>query len=188
MKLSEFIKSSERTLADGVFHIDSEKKINLLHSAIGISTEVGEIMEAFQKKRLDIVNLSEECADIMWYLAIPVREFSIDLSMYSPSYRSLFDPTKLVVDTSSFLDLVKKAAFYGKELSKEDVEGYVVLIYRHILDMSQCYKFDLEVAMKNNQDKLKARFPDKFTSEKALSRNLETERKELEKNIKVNPS
>ena len=76
----------------------------------------------------------------------------------------------------------------AKELSKEDVEGYVVLIYRHILNMSQCYKFDLEVAMKNNQDKLKARFPDKFTSEKALSRNLETERKELEKNIKVNPS
>ena len=41
--------------------------------------------------------------------------------------------------------------------------------------------FDLEEILQTNIDKLRVRFPEKFTKENALNRNLEQERKTLEK-------
>jgi NTP pyrophosphatase (non-canonical NTP hydrolase) len=51
----------------------------LLHGAIGISTEAGEILDAFKKsiyygKPLDKVNVMEEVGDVMWYCALILRE------------------------------------------------------------------------------------------------------------------
>ncbi len=52
-------------------------KINLdsLHAVIGISTESGELVDAFKKhifygKELDVVNIKEEIGDLMWYVAL----------------------------------------------------------------------------------------------------------------------
>ena len=52
-----------------------------------------------------------------------------------------------------------------------------------MISMAHSYGFDLELAMQNNQDKLRARFPEKFESEQALNRNLVDERTELEKGM-----
>ena len=115
MKIEEYLKASERTL------IDKGHDMNLLHAAMGISTESGELMDAFKRKlfygkELDVVNVKEEIGDVMWYIAILLRELDLDL---------------------------------------EDV---------------------LQV----NIDKLKARFPDKFTEKDALNRDLDKERNILE--------
>ncbi len=115
MKIEDYLKASERTL------IDKGHDMNLLHAAMGISTESGELMDAFKRKifygkALDVVNVKEEIGDVMWYIAILLRELDLDF---------------------------------------EDV---------------------LQV----NIDKLKARFPDKFTEEDALNRDLDKERKILE--------
>lgn len=47
----------------------------LLHAAIGLSTEAGELIDALKKsifygRDLDLQNLREEMGDIMWYMAI----------------------------------------------------------------------------------------------------------------------
>lgn len=115
MKIEEYLGASERTL------IDKGHDLNLLHAAMGISTEAGELMDAFKRKifygkDLDVVNVKEEIGDLMWYVAILLREL---------------------------------------DLNFEDV---------------------LQV----NIDKLKARFPDKFTEVDALNRDLEKERRILE--------
>lgn len=49
--------------------------IRLLHAAIGLCTESGEVQDALKKhlfygKPLDHVNLAEELGDIFWYMAI----------------------------------------------------------------------------------------------------------------------
>ncbi len=116
MDIKEYIKQSERTL------IDQGQDSNLLHGAIGISTEAGEILDAFKKniyykKELDVVNLKEEIGDVMWYVAILCRELNLDMG---------------------------------------DI-------------------------LQTNIDKLKARYPDKFTNHQALFRDLKTERTILEK-------
>lgn len=185
MKLAEFVKSSGRTLSNK-FSVDSTIKVNLLHSAIGVSTEVGEIQEAFLgmfTAKLDVVNLSEECADVMWYLAIPIRDYGLDLGKIASLAPTEFDISKLVIDSANFLDMLKKISFYNKPVDGFLVDHHVCTLYQHMISMAHSYGFDLELAMSNNQDKLRARFPDKYDDSKALNRDLETERKELEKGM-----
>lgn len=115
MDIKSYKKESERTL------IDKGHDLNLLHAAMGISTESGELMDAFKRKifygkDLDVVNVKEEIGDLMWYVAILLRELDLD-----------------------FEDLLQ-----------------------------------------TNIDKLKARYPEKFTEENALNRDLDKERQILE--------
>ena len=49
--------------------------IQLLHGILGMSGEVGEIVDAFKKatlydKPIDIENVKEECGDVLWYMSI----------------------------------------------------------------------------------------------------------------------
>lgn len=95
--------------------------IRLLHGAIGMATESGEILDAIKKHifygaPLDLVNVKEEVGDSLWYQAIILHELS-----------------------SSFPEVMEKIIA-----------------------------------------KLKARYPDKFSAEKALNRNLAAERNILE--------
>ena len=48
--------------------------------------------------------------------------------------------------------------------------------------ISRIKNIDIEEIMQRNIEKLKARYPEKFTQEKALSRNLDAERNILEGN------
>lgn len=53
----------------------SPESIRLLHAAIGLCTESGEIQDQLKKaifygKPLDKVNLAEELGDVFWYMAI----------------------------------------------------------------------------------------------------------------------
>lgn len=96
-----------------------------LHMVIGISTEAGELLDAYKKhfaygKELDTVNVGEEIADLMWYISNLCRLLNISL----------------------------------------------------------------EEMLQRNIDKLKARYPENFTQDNALNRNLEKERKILEGKVK----
>jgi NTP pyrophosphatase (non-canonical NTP hydrolase) len=115
MNIEQYKSDSARTL------IDKGYDMNLLHAAMGIGTEAGELLDAFKRKifygkELDVVNVKEEIGDIMWYIAILLRELDLDF---------------------------------------EDI-------------------------LQLNIDKLRARFPDKFTENHALNRDLDAERKILE--------
>lgn len=55
--------------------VKDPRLIRLLHAAMGLSTESGELLDALKKhiyygKDLDLVNLLEESGDLFWYLAI----------------------------------------------------------------------------------------------------------------------
>lgn len=115
MDIQTYKTESARTL------IDKGREMNLLHAAMGIGTEAGEVLDQFKRKifygrELDVVHVKEEIGDIMWYVAILLRE----------------------------LDL------------------------------------DFEEILKLNIDKLRARFPEKFTEHYAVNRDLGKERAILE--------
>lgn len=123
MDIEQYKSDSERTL------IDKGHEMNLLHAAMGIGTEAGELLDAFKRqlfygKPLDVVNIKEEVGDLMWYVAILLRELDLD--------------------------------------------------FQEILDL--------------NIQKLRARFPDKFTEDHALNRDLETERAILEQRDQMSHS
>lgn len=124
MKPNEYQRLCERTEAhcshlEG-FAMDYSNH-RLLHGAIGIATESGELLDAIKKhiwygKRLDSVNIAEECGDLLWYVALICNSRGVSM----------------------------------------------------------------EQVMERNIAKLRVRYPEKFTEESALHRDLDAEQKALE--------
>jgi NTP pyrophosphatase (non-canonical NTP hydrolase) len=59
----------------------SVRAIRLMHSILGLASEVGEIADQLKKhvfygKELDVVNLAEELGDVFWYEALMANELA----------------------------------------------------------------------------------------------------------------
>lgn len=124
--MKDYIAQAKRTEPDYgpalLRVVKDPQMMKLLHAAMGLETEVGELTDAVKKhifygKPLDKVNLFEEGGDIQWYLAI----------------------------LADYLGYCSFSPMQSKNIAK-----------------------------------LKERYPEKFTEEKALERNLEAERSALE--------
>lgn len=82
MEMKQYLKDSKAT--DLVDIAPAHERITpeltrLLHGAMGVTTESGEIFDQIKKhifygKELDIVNLKEEVGDVLWYCALLLRE------------------------------------------------------------------------------------------------------------------
>jgi len=122
---SEILKTKNGEY-DRIFKtLQDPKKIDILHSCLGLTTEVGEIVDTLKRhiyygSELDIVNIEEEAGDICWY-------FSLLLSTLGISF---------------------------------------------------------DQVMQKNIDKLRKRYGDKFSKERALNRDLDSERQILEQTTK----
>ena len=82
MDIKEYMRLSEKTLSNH-FMVDSPSKEKMLHAVIGLVTESSELLDQFKKhifykKELDMVNIKEEMWDVMWYMAILLRELDLD--------------------------------------------------------------------------------------------------------------
>ncbi len=120
LTLDRYYSESARTFAYRSEPLD-EATTDMLHCAIGCSTEAGELLDAFKKhifygKPLDKVNVGEEIADMMWYIS----------------------------------------------------------------NLARLSELDIETLLYNNINKLRVRFPEKFTQENAENRDLNKEREALE--------
>lgn len=69
-----------------VTHLAGEhyNNVDLMHAALGLASEVGEICDALKKswmhgRPLDRVNIAEEVGDVLWYLAIAALAAGISL-------------------------------------------------------------------------------------------------------------
>lgn len=79
MNNNEFTKMALRTESPAF----NQPNPRLLHAAIGLVTESGELIDAMKKqiyygRELDTTNIKEEAGDIMWYLAILFDELGTD--------------------------------------------------------------------------------------------------------------
>lgn len=176
MKLQQYIIESERTL------IDKGDKFNIIHAEWGIITEFGELVDHFKRheyygKPFDAVNVKEELGDIMWYIAIYLR--------LHPSH-------VVILDDAIFLDFginqfskIDRYSIMTNNLRKclnnviDDI-AFLNSSISLIASFGKVFNIEFEDILQTNINKLKARFPHKFTSEKALNRDLEKERQILE--------
>lgn len=81
MDMKEYLELSEKTLSDH-FNLKDSKEQKMFHAVIGLSTESNELLDQFKKhvfynRELDLVNLKEELGDVMWYIAILLRELDV---------------------------------------------------------------------------------------------------------------
>jgi len=86
----------------------------------------------------------------------------------------------LATESGEFLDALKKTIYYGKVLDEVNLAEELGDLLWYIALALRASDTDFDEQMQINIDKLKARFPDKFTEYHAENRNLEAERKILE--------
>ena len=169
--------------------------IRLLHGIIGINTEVGEIFECcvscsyddcFTLNIGDHVNFIEELGDIFYYIALSADVLKMtETDLVLKSSCEILELSDLLSELQksaiNLLDMCKKVVFYGKDLDREFFLKHISKVYITTAQLShQVQSCPAEVFDINNK-KLAARYGEKFSETLALNRNLENERKILEK-------
>lgn len=167
--LLEFKPEDSKILAD---------KLNLSHMVLGMGSELSELDDAYDKE--DQVNIAEEGADIMWYVGNYCNLRQINLKAVLNLVKEDEEDKGLDWFIHELTDLVKKFMAYGKHIDTGKEVLYIRGIVFNVITLFETYE-DFEKALFNNIEKLRVRYPEKFTEENALNRNLEAERKELEK-------
>lgn len=156
-------KEVEAFSDSGLFKVQVEGihgavKVRLIHGALGMTTELGELME-----HKDRVNFMEEIGDLMWYWAITVDALGLDplrLQKEGRFYNPKGDENPLSFLTLvvvNWVDEVKKHVFYDKPLSGESVYLSSILFYLEEMVTSRgCWRFG--DVLQRNIEKLAVRY------------------------------
>ena len=194
MKWNEYLPLAEKTLSTQ-FNCTEESNQKLLHSCIGSLTEIQEILENYENGLLITDSnkqgsVAEESADIFWYLSILFRELNIQI-IEKEEHSFILDKfnvnrpfdllLEFIKENLKLLDILKKKIYYNKDTNIEVVKKLSINMF-YLLNY-YCEKNNTNVSdiLDKNINKLKARYGEKFSSERAINRDLETEREILEK-------
>lgn len=190
MEFKQYLIESERTLKS------LGKELDLLHCATGLVTESAELVDAIKKhvfygKPLDVVNIKEELGDLLWYIAIPVRIFDLDLDFNRQNGNYYKNKVKNQIKTPE--GLIKFFLAFNS-MFKALCSAILIRplpcdfdnIFEEINLICEIYNLNLSEIMDININKLKTRFPNNFTQEQALNRDLEKERAILEGDVLQN--
>ena len=193
MKLKEYKKEVLRTLPNL-----GSKQLDILHMILGMNSEFNEVVES-----KDLINCSEELTDILWYCVNYCNIQNIDIdqifkfkkhSFYygieglSHSVKSIFNKKyytdkyliSLQVAISKLTDIEKKIFAYKKEIDKQVIINSIREVFLRINDCYSYFELDSEIYMERNINKLKLRYPEKFTEFDANNRDTDKEREVLE--------
>jgi len=153
-------------------------KLDLAHMVLGMFSEFEEYINAIEKG--DKINVSEESADAMWYMAnyCTFRGYGLK-EIFS---QRMFNGKSYPLNLSTLQDYIKKYIVYNKPINVEKEKDLLSRLCYNLDHMFANGAVGYEIALDRNIAKLKARFPEKFTEEAALNRNLEKERQILEGN------
>lgn len=100
---------------------------------------------------------------------------------HTKSIRLLHAGMGMTTEAGEFIDQLKKHLFYGKTLDEVNLGEEIGDLLWYIAIAADELNMDISQIMQTNIDKLKARFPDKFTEHDAQNRDLDKERDILEK-------
>jgi len=180
MNWNEYKSLSEKTLSTQ-FHCEKQDEL-LLHAVVGVITELEELTDW----NGDEVNKKEEVADSFWYVGILDRVLELNLEIPKVTTTKVqITNEKLIIDlykiSSKLLDFLKKKIYYNKTIDLSIFSNLSKDLFDTLCLFCEINNIEIESILDTNIAKLKARYGDKFSSEKAINRDLTTERLILEK-------
>lgn len=89
----------------------------------------------------------------------------------------------LTTESGEFLDALKKHIFYGKELDRVNLKEEIGDLFWYLAIACDELGVEFEPIMERNIEKLKARYGEKFSEDRANKRDLSLERNILEKTL-----
>lgn len=78
---------------------------------------------------------------------------------------------------------IKKWLIYGKPIDQTNIKEEIGDFFWYLALLCYLFGFDFEEIWELNIAKLKVRYPDKFSEERAINRDLESEEKALNANV-----
>ena len=172
---------------------------NLLHMEAGIAGEfLGEAVDILKKtfaykKPLDKVHLGEELADTVWYCAgvetinkLPGTVIVFDEEAIASVENIKNQTITHIKETAEVISSSVETECLGIILANKSAvdstsRGAILAIIGICMGICEVLEIDFWQALTNNISKLQVRYPEKFTEEAALNRDLAAERVELEK-------
>lgn len=187
MKLENYQALAVRTAK-----IFTELKDNLIHAAMGISSEAGELAEtivsAWMQLPFHVDNIHEELGDACWYAAYlcHVMGWKFEDMLLEPGDASEMSVTlaaavigrnpvalTLVLNQhgGNVTSVVKAHAIYGKELDVDLLKRELALYVTTASLLSDIHDIPFEgVTLAGNIAKLQKRYPDKYSDTAAIER------------------
>lgn len=86
----------------------------------------------------------------------------------------------MVTESAEIADAIKKHIAYGKEIDVVNIKEELGDLLWYIAIAMDIFEFEPSDVFKTNIEKLKVRYPEKYSDSLAENRNLEAERKTLE--------
>lgn len=105
---------------------------------------------------------------------------SINNRLDNEKIRLLHVAMGIQTEAAEFTDMLKKHIFYGKPLDEVNLKEELFDMTWYIAIALDVLGYTFEEGFKTNIDKLKARYPEKFTEDSANNRDLKVERQILE--------
>lgn len=170
-------------------------KLDLAHMALGVASELSELEECLTASKLDYINLDEELGDKMWYgvnwanLLNITLDFDRIINLWDS--KSFDGNREIIIYGGQLADIAKRFLAYGSSLeaqeekrkksdnylSNEDIlYNYLAALY----EQADIFDRNIEIIMGKNITKLYVRYPEQFSEDMALMRDLEAERLALE--------
>ena len=192
--LEEYRVLAARTLPDL-----GGRNNNLLHMEAGIAGEfLGEAVDILKKtfaykKPLDKVHLGEELADTVWYCAgvetinklpvtiIPFDEEAIAIVENIKNQTITYIKERVEIRKSTIETECLVVILANKRAVDSANRGAILAVIGICMGICEVLEIDFWQTLTNNISKLQVRYPEKYTNEAALNRDLAAERVELEK-------
>lgn len=162
--MEDYVTLAMRTAS----HIkDGSVDNNILHAAIGI---VGEVCG--YRIATTFVNRHEELSDICWYIALfaDALKFTIVFSTIEPNKDASTET--LEAHAHSLLNNVKRAFAYNKTIPDS---VYLDGLCHILADVKGLCRINFDKLLNSNIEKLRVRYPDKYSDICAEDRDLEAE-------------
>jgi len=158
------------------------------HMLLGVGTEIGELQDIFKKniaygKEIDWKNVKEEVGDIFWYIAGLMEHENLSVDMDSilsgdiPELNNTSDLTDNIV-VSLGLSIIFSRLL--SDVGRDDTAKNIDDLATSLLMFCNQNEFDVRRILENNIEKLRARFPKKFTQYDAINRDLVAESEVLD--------
>ena len=176
-------------------------QMRMLHGALGLASEVGELLEWRAKGHGHKNRELEEIGDMLWYASILMDVFGWEWNsewFHNSAITAKFmgrGPEhfckvvnvyelvdNLTFSISSICDVVKKSVFCGRDTVSDDVRTHLKVLCYCLGAYTRWHGTDIETVMATNIAKLKNRYPYKYSDELSRNRDLKAEERILEGN------
>lgn len=144
----------------------NQKQFDLLHAALGLSTEVLELNLSNSRQ-----NTLEELGDCLWYLTFLSTSLSVNSNDLDIKYPHRVDVPLTLRDfttaTEVMVSLIKKHVIYTKP---QDLETQFFHLWLSFIRHLRSCNTDLFYLIGTNMDKLNTRYKSSFTPEESEQR------------------